>query len=151
MADVYILYGSVYGSARDAAEQLAQHLQSRGIDAQLLTTVDTSTLESSEAPIVIVTSTTGAGDIPDNLMPFYAWLQSSPNIYQRPYALAVLGDSSYFDTFCGAGEKLKAALDDLGARELVPMLQVDALEHADPVPPVLAWADALTAQLGLSA
>lgn len=150
MHSVHILYGSVYGTARDAAEQLARQLTQAGIGAHLEHSLDTQRLNALEGAMVIVSSTTGAGDVPDNLHPFLQWLDGCPNLYRKPFALAGLGDSSYFDTFCGAADHLQAALEDLGALPLVPTLKIDTLEHPDPAVPLLDWGHALADALRLS-
>ncbi|RMF15966.1 MAG: flavodoxin [Gammaproteobacteria bacterium] len=150
MQHAHILYGSVYGTARDAAEQLHAQLRSQGLSVSLEKSPDSARLSMLEGALIIVTSTTGAGDVPDNLHPFLHWLETCPDLYRRPFALAGLGDSSYFDTFCGAAEQIQAKLEDLGANALLPSLKIDTLEHADAAAPLLAWGATLPDALRLS-
>ena len=52
----------------------------------------------------------------------------SPTLTKLRYGLIALGDSSYGDTFCGAGRALDELLADHGATRLGERLEVDAME-----------------------
>jgi MioC protein len=56
-----------------------------------------------------------------------------------PGAVIGLGDASYGDTFCG-GEQMRELFAELGVREVLPMLRLDASESVTPKPtPSLGW------------
>ena len=99
--------------------------------------------------LLAVTSTTGMGELPDNLMPLYSSLRDSlPAAFRGlPGAVIALGDSSYGDTYCGGGEQLRELFAELGVREVQPMLQLDASETVTPETDAEPWlaelADAL--------
>ncbi|MNJ61387.1 Cindoxin [compost metagenome] len=83
--------------------------------------------------VLAVTSTTGMGELPENLQPLYSALRDQPPAwYGLPGAVIGLGDSSYGDTFCGGGEQVRELYADLGIREVLPMLRLDASESVTP-------------------
>ena len=90
--------------------------------------------------LLVCTSTTGQGEIPDNLLPFYLDLREQlPQQPGRPFGVIVLGDSSYGDTFCGAGDLMEEALYETGARKVGDTLRIDALETLEPEAEALPW------------
>ena len=56
-----------------------------------------------------------------------------------PGAVLALGDSSYGDTFCGGGEMVRELYAELGIREVLPMLRLDASETASPEADAEPW------------
>ncbi|MFG6666668.1 flavodoxin [Halomonas sp. HNIBRBA4712] len=145
MAQLNILVGTMYGGALDVAEQVKPLFESAGYSVAIK---EQPTLEDVEgdALTLFCLSTTGSGDIPGNLVPFVRALKDqSPSLTGLKYGLIALGDSSYGDTFCGAGRTLDALLEDLGAQRLGERLEIDAMETfmADDaaVPWVEEWID----------
>ena len=63
------------------------------------------------------------------------------------YAIVNLGDSSFGDTFGGAGILINDLLIDLGARPLAPTLLIDACETLMPEEEGVPWAVELMAKL----
>ena len=57
----------------------------------------------------------------------------------NPGAVLALGDSSYGDTFCGGGEMVRELYAELGIREVLPMLRLDASETASPEADAEPW------------
>jgi len=70
---VAILSGSVYGSAEDVARHAERQLKAAGFDAwhdpraQL-----PQVLEFAPQALLVVTSTTGMGELPDSFVPLYS-------------------------------------------------------------------------------
>ncbi|MBU2112247.1 MAG: flavodoxin domain-containing protein, partial [Gammaproteobacteria bacterium] len=88
---------------------------------------------------LVITSTYGAGDLPDNIQPFADQLaQDRRDLTTLSYAVITLGDSSY-DTFCDAGRKLATLLSAKGAVSLISALEIDAQHSALPEDTALAW------------
>ncbi|MCL1163657.1 FMN-binding protein MioC [Shewanella chilikensis] len=140
MAKVEVLVGTTLGGAEYVAEELINKLKQNGHQTNLYLTPQLDQLDP-KALWLIVSSTHGAGDLPDNLQPFYQeLLQSNQNLQDCRYALCAIGDSSY-DTFCQGPEKLLHQLSALGAQSYVDKIQIDV--QYDPVPedPALAWLD----------
>ncbi|SUG90948.1 FMN-binding protein MioC [Salmonella enterica subsp. enterica] len=75
MADITLISGSTLGGAEYVAEHLAEKLEVAGFSTE---TVHGPLLEdlSTSGIWLIISSTHGAGDIPDNLTPFYEDLQT---------------------------------------------------------------------------
>jgi len=74
-------------------------------------------------------------------MPLYSSLRDTlPSaLRDLPGAVIALGDSSYGDTYCGAGEQLRELFAELGVREVLPMLKLDASETVTPEADAEPW------------
>lgn len=70
MADITLISGSTLGSAEYVAEHLAEKLDDAGFSSEIL---HGPMLEEipTDGIWLIISSTHGAGDIPDNLQPLY--------------------------------------------------------------------------------
>jgi MioC protein len=88
-----------------------------------------------------VTSTTGMGELPDNLQPLYSTIRDQLPAAWRglPGAVIGLGDASYGDTFCAGGEQMRELFAELGLREVLPMLRLDASESVTPETDAEPW------------
>ena len=133
-----ILVGSQMGAAEYVAEQVAETLVQAGYEATLHLKPELDHLNPSGVWLVI-TSTYGAGDLPDNIQPFADQLaQDRRDLNTLSYAVITLGDSAY-DTFCQAGRKLAALLAARGANSLINALEIDAQQADLPEDTALAW------------
>ncbi|MGY3943336.1 flavodoxin [Aeromonas tecta] len=138
MAEIDILVGTVYGSAMLVAETLSEHLQARGHLCRVYDEAELEDIDSSRF-LLLITATTGQGDIPPNLQAFASALTDrAPYMKGWRYALIAMGDSSY-EHFCGAGRQLDALLQELAAEPLVPHLEIDATLEDEPEVAAMAW------------
>lgn len=129
MPQLKILVGTMYGGALDVAEQVRPLFEQAGFGVDIVEQPTLDDLTSGEDISLFVISTTGSGDFPGNFVPFVRSLSDkSPALTGLRYGLIALGDSSYGDTFCGAGKKLDSLLEDHGACRLGERLEVDAME-----------------------
>ena len=139
---VAILSGSVYGTAEEVARHARQLLAEAGFEVMLnpRATLDEVLAFAPEA-ILAVTSTTGMGELPDNLIPLYSALRDQLPAALRglPGAVMGLGDSSYGDTFCGGGEQVRELFAELGVNEVLPMLRLDSSESVTPESDAEPW------------
>lgn len=133
-----ILVGSQMGAAEYVAEQVAETLVQAGYDVKLHLKPELDHLNPNHVWLVI-TSTYGAGDLPDNIQPFADQLaQDRRDLTTLSYAVITLGDSSY-DTFCEAGRKMASLLQSKGARCLTAALEIDAQDPDLPEDTALIW------------
>lgn len=140
MAAMRILVGSVYGGALLTARAIKQALENEGHSVTVLENPVLDDITGNNDALLVCTSTTGQGEVPPNLLPFYLSLREQlPQQPGRPFGVIVLGDSSYGDTFCGAGELLEEALYETAARKVGDTLRIDALETLDPEQEALPW------------
>ena len=138
MAQIDIVVGSVYGAAMLVAETLAAELARQGHKTTLYEEARLEDIDPGRF-LLLVSATTGQGDIPPNLQPFATDLaERAPWLKGLRYALVAMGDSSY-DHFCGAGRRLDSQLQELGATAVVPRLELDATLHDEPERVALAW------------
>lgn len=142
---IAVLWASQTGQAEDHATQLAGQLGNAGWAVTLseMDRVDVSQLRDLTYA-VLLTSTFGDGDAPDNGQRFWRQLSSddAPDLGHLRYALLALGDSHYA-AFCSHGRRLDERLQALGATALLPRLECDAGNDSGVAP----WCDALREQL----
>ncbi|MGS0682509.1 FMN-binding protein MioC [Shewanella sp. 125m-7] len=146
MAKVDILVGTTLGSAEYVADEISDQLSDLGHETIVHLTPDLSDL-SQDSLWLIVSSTHGAGDLPDNIVPFFdEILATKPDLATVKFALCAIGDSSY-DTFCQGPEKLVEQLSQCGAQVYVDKIQIDV--QYDPIPeePALSWLSSWQDQL----
>jgi sulfite reductase (NADPH) flavoprotein alpha-component len=123
-----ILFGSQTGSAEGLAKRLAKESEKRGFAPRVLALNDHEQANLAQGgKAIIVSSTWGDGDPPDNATNFWSWLQSdtAPRLESLQFAVLGLGDKNYSE-FCGAAKKFDSRLENLGARRLVPRGECDA-------------------------
>ena len=134
LQNILLIVGSVFGAAHAVADDVGQRLSELDLKVTRNESPEASDLEAQEPDLLLViTSTTGSGDLPEELVPFYSQLQDTPpRIAGLRFTVIVLGDSSYGETFCGGGLALDAALEDIGAQRVAGPLQIDAIETDEP-------------------
>lgn len=148
MTSIRILVGSVYGGALLTARTLKKELEGEGHQVTVLENPVLDDITSNNDPLLVCTSTTGQGELPANLLPFYLDLRDQlPQQPNRPFGIIVLGDSSYGDTFCGAGDLMEEALYETAARKVGDTLRIDALETMEPENEALPWIRAWLRQI----
>ena len=142
MTRINLLYGTVYGSAQSVAEQLSEALSSKGEDVRLWQPDELhGFVPNRDEMLLVVTSTTGQGDLPDDIAPwFFAVKGAAPYLPGLRYGVVGLGDSSY-DNFCGAGRQVDELMQELGGKQVAPLLAIDAMETMDPEADAVNWVD----------
>lgn len=140
MADITLITGSTLGSAEYVAELLAEKLEEAGFSTELLHGPELEEL-SVEGTWLVVCSTHGAGDLPDNLQPLFDELaEKKPDLSQLRYGAVGIGNREY-DLFCGAIEKIDVLLTSCGAQRIGDRLDIDVLEHEIPEDPAEVWVE----------
>lgn len=140
MKTVNLVFGTVYGNAQFVAEIIEKQLIDLGYPTRLWQPNEAATfVPSQEELLLVVTSTTGQGDLPDDLQPWFEHLkQSGAYLPALHYGVIALGDSSY-ETFCGAGKQVDELLTEMGAKAPVERLDIDACETTEPEVEAKKW------------
>ncbi len=140
----------MYGGALDVAEQVTPLFEQAGYDVTIVEQPSLADLDPLPDLALFCVSTTGSGDFPGNFVPFARDLREAPPALANwRYGLIALGDSSYGDTFCGAGRALDALLDELGAERLGERLEIDAMETFMADDAAIPWVEAWIEEQGL--
>ncbi|MFE8147796.1 FMN-binding protein MioC [Brenneria goodwinii] len=138
MADITLISGSTLGSAEYVAEHLAEILEKENFSTEMLHGPELNELPDNGLWLV-VTSTHGAGELPDNLQPLFEQLeQQKPDLSQVSFGAIGIGSKEY-DTFCGAILTVDRILSQLGAKRIGEILQIDITQHEIPEDPAEEW------------
>ncbi|GAB1439500.1 FMN-binding protein MioC [Providencia sp.] len=138
MTKVTLISGSTMGSAEYVAEHMAEILEELGYETEIQhgPELDDLTLEGLW---LVVSSTHGAGDLPENIQPLFDAIENeSPDLSQVKFGAVGIGSSEY-DTFCGAIHKLDALLREKGAKRIGECFEIDVQQHEIPEDPAGEW------------
>lgn len=125
--DVTILYGSQTGNAQNLAGQTGKTLEAKGFNVKVasMSEFKPNTLKKLEN-LLIVVSTHGEGEPPDNALSFHEFLHGkrAPKLENLRFSVLSLGDSSY-EFFCQTGKEFDQRLEELGGTRLYPRVDCD--------------------------
>ena len=144
-ADITILVGSQTGNSEALAEQTHQLAASRGLRTVIKKMGDYKLPQlKTEKNLLVIVSTYGEGDPPDNAREMYEYLFSkrAPALKQTHFAVLGLGDSSY-EFFCKMGVDFDRRLEELGATRIYQRVDCDV----DFESTAEAWMDAVLNEL----
>ena len=148
MAKIGIFVGTVYGNALLVAEEAEPLLQQQGHSVTVFDDPTLADWQNGAGDVaLIVTSTTGQGDLPDSISGLFHAIKDK--LGHQPalrYGVIALGDSSY-DHFCGAGKAFDALLQEQDAQRVGEVLLVDATENPEPEAVTSPWVEVWGAQL----
>ncbi len=134
-----VLYGSQSGTAEGLAKKFAKEATTKGFAPRVMELNAAAKLDlTQEARAVIITSTWGDGEPPDNATDFWSHIsaESAPKLENLSYSVLALGDRNYSE-FCGAGKRFDERLEKLGARRIHPRVDCDLDYDA----PAKGWMD----------
>ncbi|HKS32879.1 MAG TPA: flavodoxin [Enterobacteriaceae bacterium] len=142
MAEIGIFVGTMYGNALLVAEEAAAILEGEGHQTQIFEDpTPEDWLPFQEKIALVVTSTTGQGDLPESIVPLFEGIKErlgyQPNLR---YGVIALGDSTY-SHYCGGGLKFDALLQEQGAQRVGEVLTIDASEHPEPESQSNPWVE----------
>ncbi|WP_343190200.1 assimilatory sulfite reductase (NADPH) flavoprotein subunit [Buchnera aphidicola (Mollitrichosiphum nigrofasciatum)] len=124
---ITIISASQTGNARLLSEKFYKKCIEFNISAKLLDADEFKFKKIiNEKLLIIIISTQGEGEIPDNACDFYNFLISkrSPKLDNLHYSIFSLGDKTY-DFFCKAGKDFDKILRSLGGKQLLPRVDAD--------------------------
>ena len=135
----------LYGSQSGTSEALSKQLKKRGVATGYNPAV--STLDGFDFDalpevkhLLVVCSTFGEGDPPDNAQKFTDWILSdaAPRLEGVSYSVCAMGDRSYTH-FCKSGTDLDERMAELGATRLTDCVTCDVGYEDD----FAAWSEAV--------
>ncbi|MEM9971199.1 MAG: sulfite reductase subunit alpha [Pseudomonadota bacterium] len=122
-----IIFGTQTGNAEAVANDAADKARAKGFTPRVaeMDEIEMDHLASMQNLLVVV-STYGEGEMPDNAHQFWEALSAStaPRLEQLNYGVLALGDTSY-DQFCQAGKLVDTRLEQLGAKRLLDRVDCD--------------------------
>ena len=138
MKNVSIITGSTLGAAEYVGDHIADLLEEMDFTTDIHNQPNLDEIDNNSLWILVV-STHGAGDYPDNIKPFIQQLQDkNKDTSNVQFAVVAIGDSNY-DTFCAAGKSLQKTLIKLGATEKYPLLEIDVTQNSIPEESAELW------------
>ncbi|CAE6782325.1 molybdopterin-dependent oxidoreductase [Paraburkholderia aspalathi] len=142
---VTLLWASQTGNTESLTERYATRLMESGFEIRTSCMADYQVSALAKAQYVLLMSSTfGDGDPPDNAQSFWSELVSdaAPRLEGLRYAVLALGDRNY-DQFCGHGLRLDERLAAKGALRLMDRVDCDSeyQENAD------AWLESIIVRI----
>lgn len=125
--EVTVLVGSQTGNSDKVAEEFKSRAIARGLKVQVKSMGDYKFPQLKyEKRLVVVVSTHGEGDPPDNAKEFHEMLHSkrAPKLAGTKFSVLGLGDSSYTH-FCKMGVDFDQQFEKLGAERITDRVDCD--------------------------
>lgn len=141
-----VLYGSQTGTATTLAKKTAKAAEARGFAPKVVCMEKHESVAwENESNVLVITSTYGEGEPPDNAQAFWNWLASdtAPRLEHVKYSVLALGDTNY-EAFCEFGKKCDARLAALGATCAASRRDCDVDYEA----PYAEWTESALTALG---
>lgn len=135
------MVGSESGNAEMVGDCVKDALESLGHEVTLFREGGLADADlASRSTLLLVTSSTGIGDIPQNIEPLFDELTAErPDLSHLRYGLVGLGDRNYKESFLGGPKKWDALLTELGAVRVGAPLELDATDNPRPDDDAVAW------------
>ncbi|MFK9073373.1 MULTISPECIES: NADPH-dependent assimilatory sulfite reductase flavoprotein subunit [Proteus] len=124
---ITLISASQTGNARHLAEQLRDNLVAHKLNVELYSAGEYKFKQIHKTTtLIIIASTQGEGDPPEEAIAFYKYLNSkkAAEMKETAYAVLSLGDTSY-EHFCKAGKDFDERIAQLGATRLLPRVDAD--------------------------
>lgn len=131
--EITILYGSQTGNAQALSKKAGAAFKASGFDVTVSAMNDFKPNQLKKVSnLLIIVSTHGEGDPPDNAIIFHEFLHGkrAPKLEHVNFSVLSLGDSSY-EFFCETGKQFDKRLEELGASRVYPRFDCD-LDFEEP-------------------
>ncbi|PWW28325.1 sulfite reductase (NADPH) alpha subunit [Cytobacillus oceanisediminis] len=143
--EVTILFGSQTGNAQSLAKKAGKTLEGHGFQVNVSSMSDFKPNNLKKVKnLLIVVSTHGEGDPPDNALTFHEFVHGrrAPKLEGLRFSVLALGDSSY-EFFCQTGKDFDKRLEELGGTRIAARVDCD-LDFDEPA---AEWVEAVLAEL----
>ncbi|MBG9547556.1 assimilatory sulfite reductase (NADPH) flavoprotein subunit [Cytobacillus firmus] len=143
--EVTILFGSQTGNAQNLAKKAGKTLEEKGFQVTVSSMSDFKPNNLKKVKnLLIVVSTHGEGDPPDNALTFHEFIHGkrAPKLEDFRFSVLALGDSSY-EFFCQTGKDFDKRLEELGGTRIAPRIDCD-LDFDEPA---AEWVEAVLSGL----
>lgn len=125
---ICIITGSTLGGAEYVADHLESCLTEKGFQVELFNAATLADIQS-QSTLIVVTSTHGAGELPDNIRPLFDDIENQVlDFSQMKFGVVGLGSSDY-DTFCHAVDIVENALKAKGAHQVCESERIDTVTN----------------------
>ncbi len=144
---ITVLWGSQTGTAETLAAKFSKKGKKSGLAPNIIDFAEYPHEKlAEETHLVILTSTYGDGEPPDNAAAFHQFLLSdeAPKLESLSYSVLSIGDSSYPD-FCKCGIEIDERLQQLGAKKMFNRIDCDV----DFEEPFATWTQGVIDAMGL--
>jgi sulfite reductase (NADPH) flavoprotein alpha-component len=141
-----LLFGSQTGTAEGLAKRAAKEAGKRGFAPTVVDMAQTDAAKlASEKNVLVITSTYGDGEPPDNAKALWEALarDDAPSLANLRFSVCALGDTNYAQ-FCRCGQDFDTRLEKRGATRIAPRVDCD-LEYEEKF---THWLDASLNALG---
>lgn len=131
--EITILYGSQTGNSQKLAENAGKTLEEQGFRVSVSSMNEFKPNQLKKVQfLLIVVSTHGEGDPPDNALSFYEFLHGrrASKLSELQFSVLSLGDRSY-EFFCQTGKDFDKRLEELGGKRLYARVDCD-LDYEEP-------------------
>jgi uncharacterized iron-regulated membrane protein/flavodoxin len=142
---ITILYGTMMGNAESVAHRVAATLRRAGLSVRVSDMAHCqASLLTRLKSVLIVTSTYGNGEPPDDIIPFWQAVVHGNvlDLSGLKFSVLALGNTTY-DHFCQCGREFDLALEHHGATRFYPRVDCDVDYEA----PVKRWIDGVLTAL----
>lgn len=143
---ICIITGSTLGGAEYVADHLESCLKAQNFTVELFNQATLADIQQ-QAHLIVVTSTHGAGELPDNIKPLFDELAASDlDLSGMKFGVVGLGSTDY-DTFCHSVDIVESSLTAKGAKRVCESVRIDVANNFDHDGTAEAWLPSFVEQL----
>ncbi|MEM9400366.1 MAG: flavodoxin domain-containing protein [Verrucomicrobiota bacterium] len=128
---IAVLFASQLGNAEEIAGRAVDHFEEANLSAELFNLEEYQLDDlKDESKVIVVASTWGEGEPPDNACEFYDAVMAAEGsmLSNIHFAVFSLGDSSY-EHFCKCGKDFDEQFEKLGAKRVLDRIDCDCDEQ----------------------